>query len=118
MLLFSVVAVTPTIVVAIFATVFFQLGIQAWFNERVRTALDESMQVAQGYLTEHKDEIRTDAFAMADDMARAGPFLTSDVCQFRPVPGNPDFAARADGGGGLRTDDRAGRRLCRLHGRA
>lgn len=81
-LLFSVVAVTPTIVVAIFATVFFQLGIQAWFNERVRTALDESMQVAQGYLTEHKDEIRTDAFAMADDMARAGPFLTSDVSNF------------------------------------
>lgn len=81
-LLFSVVAVTPTIVVAIFATIFFQLGIQAWFNERVRTALDESMQVAQGYLTEHKDEIRTDAFAMADDMARAGPFITSDMQAF------------------------------------
>lgn len=81
-LLFSVVAVTPTIVVAIFATVFFQLGIQAWFNERVRTALDESMQVAQGYLTEHKDEIRTDAFAMADDMARAGPLITSDMQNF------------------------------------
>jgi two-component system nitrogen regulation sensor histidine kinase NtrY len=81
-MLFSVVAVTPTIVVAIFATVFFQFGIQAWFNERVRTALDESMQVAQGYLTEHKDDIRTDAFAMANDMARAGPFITSDMRNF------------------------------------
>jgi two-component system nitrogen regulation sensor histidine kinase NtrY len=80
--LFSVVAVTPTIVVAIFATVFFQLGIQAWFNERVRTALDESLQVAQGYLTEHKNEIRTDAFAMADDMERAGPFITNDLANF------------------------------------
>ncbi|MBW4022151.1 MAG: PAS domain-containing sensor histidine kinase [Proteobacteria bacterium] len=81
-LLFGVVAVTPTIVVAIFATVFFQLGIQAWFNVRVRTALDESMQVAQGYLTEHKNEIRTDAFAMADDMARAGPFITNNPSNF------------------------------------
>jgi two-component system, NtrC family, nitrogen regulation sensor histidine kinase NtrY len=81
-LLFSVVAVTPAIVLAIFATVFFQLGIQAWFNERVRTAIDESMQVAQGYLTEHKDEIRTDAFAMANDMARAGPYLTSNLNNF------------------------------------
>jgi two-component system nitrogen regulation sensor histidine kinase NtrY len=80
--LFSVVAVTPTIVVAIFATVFFQLGIQAWFNERVRTALDESLQVAQGYLMEHKNEIRTDAFAMADDMERAGPFITNDLANF------------------------------------
>ena len=33
-LLFSVVAVTPTIVVAVFATAFFNLGIQAWFNDR------------------------------------------------------------------------------------
>ena len=81
-LLFSVVAVTPTIVVAIFATVFFQVGIQAWFNQRVSTALDESMQVARGYLTEHKNEIRTDAFAMADDMERAGPFITNNPANF------------------------------------
>ena len=38
-LLFSVVAVAPTIVVAMFATAFFHFGIQAWFNDpRARRA--------------------------------------------------------------------------------
>ena len=39
-LLFSVVAVTPTILVAVLATAFFNLGIQSWFNDRVRTVLN------------------------------------------------------------------------------
>ena len=67
-LLFRGVAVTPTIVVAVFATFFFHLGIQAWFNEPVRTALEESLQVARGYLEEHRNNIRADALGMANDL--------------------------------------------------
>ena len=37
-MLFSVVAVAPTIVIAAFATAFFHFGIQAWFNDPVRAA--------------------------------------------------------------------------------
>ena len=48
-LLFSVVAVTPAIVVAVFSTLFFNLGIQAWFAEPVRTALQQSQSAARGY---------------------------------------------------------------------
>ena len=77
-MLFSVVAVTPTIVVAVFATAFFHLGIQAWFNDPVRTALNESLETARGYLEEHRNNIRTDALGMANELARAGPLLASD----------------------------------------
>ena len=45
-MLFSVVTVAPTIVIAVFATAFFHFGIQAWFNEPVRAALNESLQVS------------------------------------------------------------------------
>ena len=38
-LLFSLVAVTPAILVAVFSALFFNFGIQAWFSERVNTAL-------------------------------------------------------------------------------
>ena len=74
-LLFSVVAVTPTIVVAVLAAAFFNLGIQSWFNDRVRTALNESLEVARGYLDEHRNNVRTDALGMANDLARAGQLL-------------------------------------------
>jgi len=76
-LLFSVVAVTPTIVVAVFSTVFFNLGIQAWFAEPVRTALQQSRSVAQGYADEHRNNIRADALGMAADLVRGGLRLMS-----------------------------------------
>ena len=70
-MLFGVVAVAPTIVVGVFAGVFFHLGIQIWFNDRVRTALDEAVQASQGYLVEHNNNIRADAVSMANDLSQA-----------------------------------------------
>ena len=84
-LLFSVVAVTPTILVALFATAFFTLGIQAWFNDRVRTALNEGLEASRGYLEEHRNNIRADALGMANDLSRAGSMLSSDPYSFAQV---------------------------------
>jgi two-component system nitrogen regulation sensor histidine kinase NtrY len=77
-LLFGGVAVVPTILVAVFASSFFDLGIEAWFNDRVRTALEESLQAAQGYLDEHRNNIRADALGMANDLARASQMMVDD----------------------------------------
>ncbi len=76
-LLFSVVAVTPAIVVAVFSTLFFNLGIQAWFAEPVRTALQQSLSVARGYAEEHRNNIRADALGMSADLVRGGLRLMS-----------------------------------------
>ena len=77
-LLFGVVAVVPTTVVAVFAAVFFHLGIQLWFNDRVRTALDEALQASTGYLQEHNNNIRVDALAMANDLSQNGAVFYMD----------------------------------------
>ena len=87
-LLFSVVAVAPTIVVAVFATAFFHFGIQAWFNEPVRAALNESLQASRGYLEEHQNNIRSVALEMANDLARAGRVLTVDPDAFAEILAN------------------------------
>jgi two-component system nitrogen regulation sensor histidine kinase NtrY len=84
-LLFGVVAVTPTIMVGVFATAFFSEGIQAWFNDRVRTALEDSLQASQGYLTEHVDMIKTDALGMKSDLERAGRLLAESPNEFGQV---------------------------------
>jgi two-component system nitrogen regulation sensor histidine kinase NtrY len=68
--LFSLVAVTPTIIVAVFSYLFFSFGIETWFSERVRTALSESQAVAEAYLHEHQQVIRADVLAMASDLNR------------------------------------------------
>jgi two-component system nitrogen regulation sensor histidine kinase NtrY len=65
---FSIVAVVPAILVALFSVGFFYLGVESWFSDRVRTAIDESVVVASAYLEEHKQAIRGDILAMANDL--------------------------------------------------
>ncbi len=83
--LFSVVAVTPAILVAVFSALFLNFGIQAWFNERVRTAVEESQAVARAYLHEHQQNIRADALAMANDLNRDAPFLMRNPVRFSQI---------------------------------
>ncbi len=84
-MLFSLVTVTPAILVAVFAGVFLNLGIESWFSQRVRTALDRSLAVATSYLHEHRQNIRADAFAMANDLNRDAPALMRDGRRFSQV---------------------------------
>ena len=70
-LLFGVVAVVPALIVGAFAAVFFNLGIQAWFSDRVRDTLGASLVASRAWLDQHRDEIRVDALAMAADLNRA-----------------------------------------------
>jgi two-component system, NtrC family, nitrogen regulation sensor histidine kinase NtrY len=73
--LFSLIAVTPTIIVAVFSYLFFSFGIETWFSDRVRTALSESQAVAEAYLHEHQQVIRADVLAMASDLNREAYIL-------------------------------------------
>ena len=66
--LFSLVAVTPAILVAVFSALFLHFGMQSWFAERVRIALNQSQIVANAYLVDHRRIIEADAFALANDL--------------------------------------------------
>jgi two-component system, NtrC family, nitrogen regulation sensor histidine kinase NtrY len=68
--LFSLIAVLPTIIVAGFSYLFFSFGVESWFSDRVRTAITESLAVAEAYLHEHQQAIRADVLAMANDLNR------------------------------------------------
>lgn len=82
---FALLAAAPAVLVAMFAAVFFYFGVEAWFSERVRTALDESQQVAQAYLKEHQQVLRADALAMANDLNRQAVMLADDPVRFAQV---------------------------------
>lgn len=68
LVLFSLLTITPALIVSIFAGVFFHFGVQSWFNQRINTSLEESVAVAEAYLAEHREIIRSDATAMANDI--------------------------------------------------
>jgi len=76
-ILFSLVAVIPAIVVAVFSALFLNLGVQAWFNERVQAALQSANAASTAYLAEHRQTIRADVLAMAADLNREAQTLTT-----------------------------------------
>lgn len=79
---FSLVAVIPTVLLAVFATLLFEFGLQFWFSDRVRTVLENADQVAQAYVVENKDRIRDDILATRIDLDRDAGNLMSNPSQF------------------------------------
>jgi len=80
--MFALLAVAPALLVAMFAGIFFYFGVETWFSQHVRTSLDESMEVAQAYLEEHKQVLRADALAMANDLNRQAVVLSQNQVRF------------------------------------
>ncbi len=68
---FTVIAVAPAVLVAIFSTITVNFGMEAWFSNQVRTVVRNSLETAQAYAREHQQSIRGDVLAMANDLNRA-----------------------------------------------
>jgi two-component system nitrogen regulation sensor histidine kinase NtrY len=83
--LFSLIAVLPTIIVAVFSYLFFTFGVESWFSDKVRTAISESVAVADAYVKEHQQAIRADALAMAADLDRSASTLQLNPQYLAPV---------------------------------
>jgi two-component system nitrogen regulation sensor histidine kinase NtrY len=62
---FTAIAIVPPIIMAVFSSVFIERGIQNWFNEPVREALGNSLEVADTYVLEHRVNIEKDMLAIA-----------------------------------------------------
>ena len=84
-LLFSVVAVTPTIIVAVFSLLFFNLGVDAWFSDRIKTVVNEFLTVAEAYLQEHQHNVTADVLAMAQDINHSVPSLVDNPSRLNQV---------------------------------
>jgi two-component system nitrogen regulation sensor histidine kinase NtrY len=80
--LFSIVAVAPAALLAVFALVTIDKGFDSWFSTRVREIVDNSLVVARAYLNEHARSIRGEILAMANDVNRARPLFDNDRQRF------------------------------------
>ncbi|BCW89169.1 Adaptive-response sensory-kinase SasA [Alphaproteobacteria bacterium SO-S41] len=81
-MVFAGISIVPTVMVALFSAVMLNLGIDSWFSERVRTAIDNAASLAQAYVAEQKYTMKQDVLALAkaiDDQF----FIMSDSAKFR-----------------------------------
>ena len=80
--LFAIVAVMPSLVMSVGSGLFLRYGMESWFSDRVRTAVEASLEVANAYLAEHQQVIGGDALAMANDINREALNLVSSQQTF------------------------------------
>lgn len=76
--LFSLVAVAPALIVAVFATVTLNRGLDAWFSERTRAIVDSAVTVAEAYLQNAADATRTDVANISADLVQQQAMFKDD----------------------------------------
>ncbi len=65
---FTTMSLLPTITVAVFATVSINLGLEAWFSERVQSVVGTSLSAARAYADEQEGALVEDVLAVAEDL--------------------------------------------------
>mgnify|MGYP001269461164 CR=1 FL=1 len=75
---FAILAISPTIIVAVFATISLNFGLEDWFSEKVQRVVGNSLESAQAYELEHRNNLKNDAYWLAkvlDTEKEFKPFL-------------------------------------------
>jgi two-component system nitrogen regulation sensor histidine kinase NtrY len=67
--LFSVIAVVPTVLVAIFASLLFQSGLEFWFSNRARSMLENTAQVARASYNREVERVANETVTASADLA-------------------------------------------------
>jgi two-component system nitrogen regulation sensor histidine kinase NtrY len=76
--MFSAIAILPTLVVASFSILFFNIGIKSWFDTQVVTALENSVSISRAYIDEHKGAIRNEALSLGQALHNDIPLALSN----------------------------------------
>lgn len=77
---FTLLALIPTVLVAVFSVVTINLGLEGWFSERVRAVVGSSLSAAQAYEDEHRQNLSRDGEGLAAflNTERQSTFFMSD----------------------------------------
>ncbi len=67
---FALVALIPTVLVAVFAAITVNFGIEGWFSDRVRAVVGNSLAAAEAYQEEHRQDLIKDTEALAGFLNR------------------------------------------------
>ncbi|WP_370641118.1 ATP-binding protein [Nereida sp. MMG025] len=77
---FALVALIPTVLVAIFAGITVNVGLEGWFSDRVKQVVGASLTAAEAYESEHRNNLARDAIILSGyfNIARDGSIYAAD----------------------------------------
>ena len=67
-LTFALLVLIPTVTLATFSSFFFNIGMKAWFNDKILDTTEQSNMVAEAYLKEYQENIKNDALEISKEL--------------------------------------------------
>ena len=77
---FSLFAFIPSLIVAVFSLILFNVGLQKYFDQKITSAVNNSYEVARNYIEETKRSVETDVLLVGSDLSRySGVFFQTQT---------------------------------------
>jgi two-component system, NtrC family, nitrogen regulation sensor histidine kinase NtrY len=80
--LFSLIAVVPAIIVAVFAFVTLNRGLDTWFSQRTQAIVNSAVTVAEEYIKNTAEATRIDVANISADLNQQKPLFDTDRAAF------------------------------------
>jgi len=82
---FSLFAFIPSLIVAIFSLILFNVGLQKYFDQKITSAVNNSYEVARNYIEETKKSVETDVLLIGFDLSRYSGVFFSNPNRFSQI---------------------------------
>ena len=82
---FSIATLLPSILIAIFSLFLFNVGLQKYFDDKIKTAVNNSSKVAENYVNQIRDSIEADISLMVLDINYQSALYFENPKQFLNV---------------------------------
>ena len=66
---FSGTTLLPSVLIAIFSLILFNVGLQKYFDKKIKTVINDSAEVARNYVDQTRDSIEADILLMVLDLS-------------------------------------------------
>ena len=81
--LFTTMAAIPAILVAVIASITLNVGLDRWFEIRIKTIINSSLSIAESYVQENARNLQGTTLSMAYDLSNARTLYNLDRTGFR-----------------------------------
>jgi two-component system nitrogen regulation sensor histidine kinase NtrY len=82
---FSLFAFIPSLIVAVFSLILFNVGLQKYFDQKITSAVNNSYEVARNYIEETKKSVETDVLLISFDLSRYSGVFFSNPNRFSQI---------------------------------
>ena len=93
---FSLFAFIPSVLIAAFSLVLFNVGLQQYFDRKISSAVKNSYEVAKNYIEETKKSVEADILLVSVDLNRYSGLLYSNTAGFQKIVRTQKLLRRLD----------------------